>query len=80
MFDISKQAKICPAPVKAQKFSRCLPRPSLVEIMACPPFTKLSEPVLNHFQVNPRIKLQWNLNQNSYIFMPENEVEIENVV
>ena len=38
----------------------------------------LSEPMLEIVYSNPRSKLQWNLNQNSYIFIHENA--FENVV
>ena len=38
----------------------------------------LSESKLEYCQMDPRNKPQWNLNQNSYIFIQENA--IENVV
>ena len=39
---------------------------------------QLSEPMLEYCKLDPRNKLQWNFNQNSYIYIQENA--FENVV
>ena len=36
----------------------------------------LSEPMIEYFVIGPLEKLQWNLNQSSYIFIQENPFEI----
>ena len=55
-------------------------KPSLVQIMACrlDGAKPLSEPVLEYFNWTLGSKLQWNRNQNWYIFNQENA--FENVV
>ena len=35
----------------------------------------LSAPMLEHYQFDPWNKIQWNINQNSYIFIEENAFE-----
>ena len=55
-------------------------RPSLFQIMAChlPNANWLSEPILVYCQWEPMEKLQWNSNQNSYIFIPEMHLKMLN--
>ena len=52
-------------------------RPSLVQIMACHLFgaKPLSKPMLAYCELNPWNIFQWNLNQDTMIFIEENDFE-----